>query len=43
MGSEMCIRDRVCDGVDVCSSREYVITVLSVQEDDQPKSLADLT
>ena len=34
---------QVCDGVGVCSSEEYVITVLSLQEDDEPKSLADLT
>jgi len=34
---------QVCDGVGVCSSKEYVITVLSVQEDDRPKTLADLT
>ncbi len=40
---EIRILMQVCDGVDVCSSKEYVITVLSVQEDDQPKSLADLT
>ncbi|MEO2178968.1 MAG: PKD domain-containing protein, partial [Candidatus Poseidoniia archaeon] len=40
---EIRILMQVCDGVDVCSSEEYVITVLSVQEDDKPKSLADLT
>ena len=33
----------VCDGVAVCSYRDYVITVLALQEDDRPKSLADLT
>ena len=27
----------------VCSTEEYLITVLSVQEDDKPKSLSDLT
>ncbi|MFL2532993.1 MAG: hypothetical protein CND01_02975 [Marine Group II euryarchaeote MED-G34] len=40
---EIRILMQVCDGVDVCSSEEYVITVLSIQEDDKPKSLADLT
>jgi len=34
---------QVCDGVAVCSYRDYVITVLALQEDDRPKSLADLT
>ena len=27
----------------VCTTEEYVITVLSIQEDDLPKSLSDLT
>jgi len=40
---EIRILMEVCDGVQVCTTREYVITVLSVQEDDSPKSLADLT
>jgi PKD repeat protein len=40
---EIRILMQVCDGVGVCSSEEYLITVLSVQEDDKPKSLADLT
>ena len=34
---------QVCDGVGVCSSEDYVITVLAIQEDDRPMSLADLT
>ena len=34
---------QVCDGVNVCSSEDYVITVLAIQEDDRPMSLADLT
>ena len=40
---EIRILMQVCDGVGVCSSEEYVITVLAVQEDDKPKSLSDLT
>ena len=40
---EIRILMEVCDGVQVCTTREYVITVLSIQEDDSPKSLADLT
>ena len=40
---EIRILMQVCDGVGVCSSEEYVITVLAEQEDDKPKSLSDLT
>jgi len=34
---------QVCDGVGVCSSEDYIITVLAIQEDDRPMSLTDLT
>jgi len=34
---------QVCDGVNVCSTKDYVITVLSVRDDSEPKTLADLT
>ena len=40
---EIRILMEVCDGVGVCATEEYVITVLSIQEDDSPKSLSDLT
>ena len=40
---EIRILMQVCDGVGVCSTEEYVITVLAEQEDDKPKSLSDLT
>ena len=40
---EIRILMEVCDGVGVCTTEEYVITVLSLQEDDSPKSLSDLT
>lgn len=33
----------VCDGVGVCSSKDFVITVLSTTEDNSPKTLSDLT
>jgi|TARA_B110000211_G_scaffold70678_1_gene81822 PKD repeat protein len=33
----------VCDGVNVCSSKDYIITVLSVRDDSKPKTLTDLT
>ena len=33
----------VCDGVGVCSSKDYVVTVLSVQDTAPPKTLSDLT
>ena len=32
-----------CDGVDVCSSKQFEITVLSIEEDDGPLSISDLT
>ena len=34
---------QVCDGVGVCSSRDYTITVLSVRDDSTPKTIGDLT
>ncbi len=34
---------QVCDGVGVCSSRDYVITILSVSDDTVPKTLSDLS
>lgn len=34
---------QVCDGVNVCSTKDFVITVLSVRDDSEPKTLADLT
>ncbi len=34
---------RVCDGVNVCSTKDFLITVLSVEQDNRPKSLKDLT
>jgi len=40
---EIRILMEVCDGVGVCTAEEYVITVLSIQEDESPKSLSDLT
>ena len=33
----------VCDGVGVCSSKDFIITVLSTSEDNSPKTLSDLT
>ena len=33
----------VCDGVGVCSSKDYVVTVLSIQDTAPPKTLSDLT
>jgi PKD repeat protein len=32
-----------CDGVNVCSSKQFEITVLSIEEDDGPLSISDLT
>jgi len=40
---EIRISMTVCDGVGVCESRDYVITVLSLQDSAPPKTLADLT
>jgi len=33
----------VCDGVGVCSSKDYIITVLSIQDVTPAKTLSDLT
>ena len=32
-----------CDGVNVCSSKQFEITVLSIEDDDGPLSISDLT
>ena len=40
---EVRISMTVCDGVGVCSSKDYVITVLSIQDTTPPKTLSDLT
>jgi PKD repeat protein len=32
-----------CDGVNVCSTKQFEITVLSIEEDDGPLSISDLT
>lgn len=40
---EIRITMQVCDAVNVCASREYVITVLSTEDEYVPKSLSDLT
>ena len=40
---EIRISMTVCDGVGVCKFRDYVITVLSLQDTTPPKTLADLT
>ena len=40
---EIRISMTVCDGVGVCEFRDYVITVLSLQDTTPPKTLADLT
>ena len=32
-----------CDGVNVCSSKQFEITVLGIEEDDGPLSISDLT
>jgi hypothetical protein len=34
---------QVCDGVDVCTSKQFEITVLGIEEDDGPLSISDLT
>ena len=39
---EVRIAMSVCDGVDVCQSRDYVITVISVEDSNPPKTLSDL-
>ena len=33
----------VCDGLDVCSTKDYVITVLSIKDVTPAKTLSDLT
>jgi hypothetical protein len=40
---EIRISMTVCDGAGVCEFRDYVITVLSLQDTTPPKTLADLT
>ncbi len=40
---EIRISMTVCDGVGVCSSKDFVVTVLSIQETAPPKTLSDLT
>lgn len=40
---EIKITMQVCDAVNVCAERDYVITVLSTEDEYVPKSLADLT
>ena len=40
---EVRISMTVCDGVGVCSSKDYVITVLSIQDTAPPKTLSDLS
>ena len=34
---------RVCDGVDVCTSKQFEITVLGIEDNDGPLSISDLT
>ncbi len=40
---EVRILMQVCDGVDVCSEREFVVIVLAEEEEFKPRSLSDLT
>ena len=40
---EIRITMQVCDAVNVCIDRDYVITVLSTEDEYVPKSLSDLT
>ena len=40
---EVRISVTVCDGLSVCESRDFIITVLSVQDTSPPKTLSDLT
>ncbi|HJM13372.1 MAG TPA: PKD domain-containing protein [Candidatus Thalassarchaeaceae archaeon] len=40
---EVRISMEVCDGVGVCASMDYVVTVLSIQDTSSPKTLSDLT
>ena len=34
---------QVCDGVDVCTTKQFEITVLSIEDDNGPLSISDLT
>ena len=40
---EVRISMTVCDSLNVCESKDFVITVLSIQDTTPPKTLADLT
>jgi hypothetical protein len=40
---EVRILMQVCDGVEVCSEKEFVVIVLTEEEDFTPRSLSDLT
>ena len=40
---EVRISMTVCDGLNVCESKDFVITVLSIQDTAPPKTLSDLT
>ncbi len=40
---EVRILMQVCDGVDVCSEKEFVVIVLAEEEEFKPRSLSDLT
>ena len=40
---EIRITMEICDAVNVCAERDYVITVLSTEDEYVPKSLSDLT
>ena len=37
------IRLQVCDGVDVCTSKQFEITVLGIEDNEGPLSISDLT
>jgi hypothetical protein len=43
MPGEVRISMTVCDGLGVCESKDFVITVLSLQDTAPPKTLSDLT
>ncbi|MBI88091.1 MAG: hypothetical protein CMB67_03570 [Euryarchaeota archaeon] len=40
---EVRISVTVCDGLQVCSTKDFVVTVLSIQDTAPPKTLSDLT
>jgi len=40
---EVRISMTVCDGLDVCQSKDFIITVLSLQDTAPPKTLSDLS